>query len=88
MSNENTKSTKINTTSMCKHYTTVAFNTVDNYLSHNAGFVRGWGLIGDIADSYYRPDTHTTTVLQPFSGTIWVSRCQKRTSGLYGARED
>jgi len=24
----------------------------------------------------------------PFSGTIWVSRCQKRTSGLYGARED
>jgi len=24
----------------------------------------------------------------PFSVTIWVSRCQKRTSGLYGARED
>jgi len=24
----------------------------------------------------------------PFSGTIRVSRCQKRTSGLYGARED
>jgi len=24
----------------------------------------------------------------PFSGTTWVSRCQKRTSGLYGARED
>jgi len=24
----------------------------------------------------------------PFSGTTRVSRCQKRTSGLYGARED
>ena len=24
----------------------------------------------------------------PFSGTIWLSRCQKRTSGLYGARGD
>ena len=33
--------------------------------------------------------THThTTVLRPFSGTIQVSRCQKRTSGLHGARED
>jgi len=35
---------------------------------------------------------HTTTTPQPFygpfSGTIRVSRCQKRTSGLYGARED
>ena len=34
----------------------------------------------------------TTTTPQPFhgpfSGTTWVSRCQKRTSGLYGARED
>jgi len=33
--------------------------------------------------------THThTTVLRPFSGTTLVSWCQKRTSGLYGARED
>jgi len=24
----------------------------------------------------------------PFSGTTQVSRCQKRTSGFYGARED
>jgi len=35
---------------------------------------------------------HTTTTPQPFyrpfSGTTWVSQCQKRTSGLYGARED
>jgi len=34
----------------------------------------------------------TTTPPQPFygpfSGTTWVSQCQKRTSGLYGARED
>jgi len=32
--------------------------------------------------------TTTTTILWPFSGTTRVSRCQKRTSGLYGARED
>jgi len=36
--------------------------------------------------------TTTTTTLQPFyglfSGTTRVSQCQKRTSGLYGARED
>jgi len=32
--------------------------------------------------------TTTTTILRPFSGTTRVSRCQKRTSGLYGARED
>ena len=24
----------------------------------------------------------------PFSGTTWVSQCQKGTSGLYGASED
>jgi len=29
-----------------------------------------------------------TTILWPFSGTTQVSRCQKITSGLYGARED
>jgi len=36
--------------------------------------------------------TTTTTTPQPFygpfSGTIRVSRCQKRISGLYGAREN
>jgi len=36
--------------------------------------------------------TTTTTTPQPFygpfSGTTRVSRCQKRTSGLYGARGD
>jgi len=33
--------------------------------------------------------THThTTILQSFSGTTRVSGCQKRTSGLCGARED
>jgi len=39
----------------------------------------------------YRSGT-TTPLPQPFygpfSGTTRVSRCQKRTSGLYGARED
>jgi len=33
-------------------------------------------------------DHHTSTVSRPFSGTTRVSQCQKRTSGLYGARED
>jgi len=35
--------------------------------------------------------THTTphaTFYGPFSRTTRVSRCQRRTSGLYGARED
>jgi len=32
--------------------------------------------------------THTQPFYGPFSGTIWVSRCQKKSSGLYGARED
>ena len=31
---------------------------------------------------------HTTTVLRPIFRTTRVSRCHKRTSGLYGARED
>jgi len=36
---------------------------------------------------------HTTTTTPqpfygPFSGTTQVSRCQNRTSGFYGARED
>jgi len=32
--------------------------------------------------------THTQQFYGPFSGTTRVNRCQKRTSGLYGARED
>jgi len=36
----------------------------------------------------YLHDLTTTTILRPFSGNTRVSRCQKRTSGLYGARED
>jgi len=32
--------------------------------------------------------TKTTLSPHPFSGTTRVSWCQKRTSGLYGARED
>jgi len=36
------------------------------------------------------PGNHTTPqpFYGPFSGTTQVSRCQKRTSGLYGTRED
>jgi len=32
--------------------------------------------------------THTEPFYGPFSRTTRVSRCQKSTSGLYGARED
>jgi len=32
--------------------------------------------------------THTHNRFMAFSGTTRVTRCQKRTSGLYGARED
>jgi len=32
--------------------------------------------------------THTQPFYSPFSWTTRVNRCQKRTSGLYGARED
>jgi len=36
----------------------------------------------------YSPDsTPPQPFYGPFSGTTRVSRCQKRTSGLYGARE-
>jgi len=34
------------------------------------------------------PHTHTQPFYGPFTGTTQVSRCQKRTSGLHGARED
>jgi len=32
--------------------------------------------------------THTQPFYGPLSGIIWVSRCQKRTCGFYGGRED
>jgi len=32
--------------------------------------------------------SHTRPFYGPFSGTTRVSRCQKRTYGLYGVRED
>jgi len=51
---------------------------------------------GDSYSSFHRqmpfmlPNHHTTPqkFYGPFSGTIRVSRCQNRTSGLYGARKD
>ena len=39
-------------------------------------------------DTHTHTHTHTQPFCGPFSGTTRVSRCQKRTSGLYGARED
>jgi len=36
----------------------------------------------------FTQDTTTQPFYGPFSRTTRVSRCQKRTSGLYGARED
>jgi len=40
------------------------------------------------ATDYFLLPHQTKTVLRPFLRTTWVSRCQKRTFGLYGARED
>jgi len=37
---------------------------------------------------FLSPPHHTTTILRPFFGTTQVSWCQKRTSGIYAARED
>jgi len=34
------------------------------------------------------PHHHHNRFTALYSGTTWVSRCQKRTSGLYGARQD
>jgi len=45
-----------------------------------------WGF--QLLESPSQFTTTTATVLRPFSGTSRVSRCQKRTSGLYDARED
>jgi len=48
----------------------------------------------EISGFAYSKDRSTTTTTTPqpfygpFSGTTRVSQCQKRTSGLYGARED
>jgi len=41
----------------------------------------------DISKQYYHT-THTQPFYGPFTGNSLVSRCQKRTSGLYGATED
>jgi len=47
-------------------------------------------LLGCIFATKALIDTTTTSQLLygPFSGITQVSQCQKRTSGLYGARED
>jgi len=39
------------------------------------------------AQYYYVTPPHHNRFTAFFSGTTWVSRCQTRTSGLYGARE-
>jgi len=47
----------------------------------------GWGARSVMSEDV-GPHTHTHTqpFYDPFSGTTQVNRCQKRTSGLYGAR--
>ena len=44
--------------------------------------------LGDREGIHTHTHTHTQPFYSPFSGTTRVSRCQKRTSGLYGARGD
>ena len=43
---------------------------------------------GTVEVVYTHTHTHTQPFYGPFSGTTRVSQCQKRTSGLYGAKED
>ena len=45
-----------------------------------------WSVVTD--DNHAHTHTDTQPFYGPFSRTTHVSRCQKRTSGLYGARED
>jgi len=50
-----------------------------------------WCRVGHITltqSVYLSTHTDTQPFYGPFSGTTQVSRCQKRISGLYGARED
>jgi len=53
----------------------------------NGELVMGGILEGDCKDELWWSGT-TTPFYGPFSRTTRVSRCRKRTSGLYGARED
>jgi len=43
---------------------------------------------GVVADRFFLLQQPPQPFYGPFSWTIRVSQCQKRTSGLYGARED
>jgi len=49
-----------------------------------------WHLLTVTCKRLLMGEFHITTqpFYGPFSGTTRVSRCQKRTSGLYGASED
>jgi len=53
-------------------------------------FSAAWGFPSRKITSwlYTHTHTHTQPFYSPFSGTTQVSRCQKRTSGLYAARGD
>jgi len=46
---------------------------------------RYWNRTTQKMAAYYHPPQ---PFYGPYSRTTWVSQCQKRTSGLYGARED
>jgi len=57
-------------------------------LCHNPP-VLNWGCwLTQVVDVNNGNKNHHHNHFWPFSGTTWVSRCQKRTSGLYDARED
>ena len=71
----------------------VILPSTDTELSSSSAHLNIWSLLYDLAVSM--PHFHHSITLitpqpfyGPFSGTTRVSRCQKRTSGLYGVRED
>jgi len=52
-----------------------------------SGYIYGFSF-GDLTQPRVTLDTHTHNLLRPFSRTTQLSLCQKKSSGLYGARED
>jgi len=80
MPNQQCQSTEgMNTKPQMKHKnlkpgSTISGLEMEQTYSHNTGV----HTLGETPRPFYGP----------FSGTTQVSQCQKRTSGLYGARED
>jgi len=74
-------------------HTTVSASLLPTTGSMQAGLAAAVGLTttgvtGCTALVVRLPPPHHNRLTALFPGTTWVNRCQKRTSGLYGPRED